>query len=226
MINLGAFLLIPLGASIEFFSKKIIGAVILKLVIIGGITLNLYQSKQYEIGTIHYEGMTWETYKSVWMNDRPTFEFYDQLEPLDGALAMNGIDAVHRKVYDTIQAFDLHTKQQERIPAQTYSGNFRMPVNEATVIVAEAKIRDNIDSLTIFCAPFGAQDCSIQPFGVTSLREDGSGFILRSYYRFEQENHKCDSIQFFFLNPKKAPTLLKEFKAWGLTMTDTLIDLE
>ncbi len=222
MVNIGAFLLIPMGAGIQLLVKKKVTHYGLIVVVILGVTLNLYQSRQFEKGTIHYEGMNWETYKSVWLEEGTTLEFYDQLEPLDGEYALKGIDATYKKYFDTIGQEEFVKNGPITISNSPYFGEFKTETKSCNTLVAEARVGKDIDSLTIFCAPFGSE-CNIQPFGVTRTRKEKYDFIIRSYFRYNDTIPPCDSVMYFFANPKEKTAQLKSFKVWFLNKKEKLL---
>ena len=58
---------------------------------------NLFQTKQYKNGAIHYVSMTKGAYWETFLKSRPTQEFYDKLEFPDYKSVEDRIKAVREK---------------------------------------------------------------------------------------------------------------------------------
>ncbi len=99
MIETYAVLALPFAAFFRFiFTKsKNIFKILLMLVYVGLIGLNVFQTKQYRITLIHWDSMTKEAYKAVFLTTHFP-ENYDQLiSPPDYEKALRGEDEYPKK---------------------------------------------------------------------------------------------------------------------------------
>lgn len=82
LIDILPIMAIPLAALLEWvFRKKFWNLLMIIPVLL--IYLNLFQSWQYSKGYIHYDGMTWEGYKTVFLKDHTPYGYWEQLQRPD-----------------------------------------------------------------------------------------------------------------------------------------------
>ncbi len=92
MIDLYGIMAIPFAAFINFsFRRKKIIAYFSVAIIVGLIWLNLFQSKQYVNGAIHWSWMTKEAYWKTFLKKYPTQEYQELLRRPDYKKAKEGI---------------------------------------------------------------------------------------------------------------------------------------
>ncbi len=82
---------IPFASITAFFVNKKFLNIIYSIVIIALIYLNIFQTKQYINGVIHYWSMTKELYWEQFLKSRKTINFYNMLKIPDDSLAHLGI---------------------------------------------------------------------------------------------------------------------------------------
>jgi hypothetical protein len=71
MIDFYPYLALPLAALLTIILKKHwIFKVVTGLLLLGAIKLNTFQTKQYHLSLIHWDSMTYEAYKAVFMQDK------------------------------------------------------------------------------------------------------------------------------------------------------------
>lgn len=84
---------IPLAVFLTWlFEQKIIIKIFLNTILILLILLNLVQTRQYYGGILHYDAMTWESYKKTWLKTHTTQEYFDSLDQPDYDKAVKGIE--------------------------------------------------------------------------------------------------------------------------------------
>ncbi|MDF2437829.1 MAG: hypothetical protein K0Q95_2205 [Bacteroidota bacterium] len=85
MVDFYGLLSIPLAALYEkmFIEGRILIKSMMSAIIILLISLNLYQTKQFEEGMIHYDSMTRKSYLTGFFLKLPTVEWYESLEDPD-----------------------------------------------------------------------------------------------------------------------------------------------
>ena len=228
-INLSAFLIFPLGYIIELCSKKKLMQYAVTLTIALGIFLNIFQTRQFEKGHIRSEGMTYKAYKTAWLTNDIKFEFYDQLEKLDGTLAKEGINAIHRWIYDTLAVHEAVNKEVLKVDKHNmYLGNYRYAIDSANTFIAEAIITKEVNSIALYGKLMSTEGCNGDEYGGTSISETQNGnYKLRSYYRYKEDALACaDSIHYFIYNQSLEETEILDLKIYALRARDTLIYLE
>ena len=90
-IDFYGIMAIPYAAITTFFIKKRYINILYASIIILLIYLNIFQTKQYINGIIHYWGMTKELYWEQFLKSRKTVNFYNMLKIPDDSLAHKGI---------------------------------------------------------------------------------------------------------------------------------------
>ncbi|PKR81453.1 hypothetical protein CW751_05205 [Brumimicrobium salinarum] len=82
LVDILPFMALPLAALLTWIMKKSLRALILIIPLVL-IYVNQYQSWQYSKGIIHYEGMTWEGYKTIFLKHYTPDEYWQQLRRPD-----------------------------------------------------------------------------------------------------------------------------------------------
>jgi len=82
LIDILPFMALPLAALVGWSIKNKLRATIL-IIPCAFVYLNLYQTWQYSNGIIHYDGMTWESYKEIFLKSHPTNKYWEEIERPD-----------------------------------------------------------------------------------------------------------------------------------------------
>jgi len=91
LIESYALLAIPFAAFTKYiFSRKLIFRTIFLIFFLCFIGLNMFQTRQYYIGIIHWDGMTKYTYMDSFFRVKIAPNFYNHIERPDYKAAMNG----------------------------------------------------------------------------------------------------------------------------------------
>ena len=94
MIDLYPFLILPIAGFVRWitFSKLIVSTIGL-FVALTFVKLNFFQSEQYRLGVLHWDGMNKRAYWHVFLRKGLTQkEFHDYFTPADTKKAMKGIN--------------------------------------------------------------------------------------------------------------------------------------
>jgi len=91
LIESYAILSIPLTAFVKFiFEKKLVSRISILVIIACLVSLNIFQTRQYYIGVIHWDAMNKETYWDSYFRTKVRPGFYDMVENPDYEAAMKG----------------------------------------------------------------------------------------------------------------------------------------
>lgn len=94
MIDIYPFLALPFAAFLEWvFAKKL--RLILLVSPLLFLALNQYQSWQYKKGILHYDGMTFEAYKFIFLKNHTPVEYWDLLRRPDYDSALQNKEEVN-----------------------------------------------------------------------------------------------------------------------------------
>ena len=84
MIQYLALLVLPTASVLYGIKTQNLGIKIPALLLIGFVVvLNLVQTKQYKSGELHWDGMTYEAYKSIFMGADKPFDYYGMIKVPD-----------------------------------------------------------------------------------------------------------------------------------------------
>ncbi len=91
MIDFYGILALPIAAAVQYFlNKKQSVKVVFKIAVVLLIALSIFQNHQYQKGIIHFDSMSKETYKLIFLKDHIPQGYQKSLDPPDYDAALKG----------------------------------------------------------------------------------------------------------------------------------------
>ncbi|MDX2359478.1 MAG: hypothetical protein QNK23_01640 [Crocinitomicaceae bacterium] len=242
-VNIYPILSIPLAYFIQhFLEQQWWKRGLVQLAIIGCVFLNLFQTKQYEIGTVHWGAGTEEAYWDSFWNYAPSQLYANMLEYPVTQKAILGIDAVTVSVIDTLSTESLRFDSQENCPLglrkyfikngqssddgvlftpkENFTMSYTIPVRDAGVIQISAWVKCEGD---LFIISSRGEPAIVYNATESPREYDGDWKRLHLYTRIP-DGLEVDSLDIFFWNQEMVPLTVDNLTiSWCNVSTEIIL---